>query len=283
MPDRSDRPRTQPLILVSVGNSRTRYALATAAGAGAAQERELQPAQVAENADPAAHGAIVERLTADAEDADVLVASVNDRAADAAVARLVERLGAITSGRIRRFGRDITVPIPHTLPSPITVGHDRLLCALGAFARSEQACVVVDAGTAITVDFVDGHGVFHGGAIAPGLKMMLRSLHDGTAALPLVELPPVVRPDDAPATDDRAVPFGKTTQEAIRAGVVAAARGLVHTLVDSYAEFYRAYPRVIATGGDAPRLFDNDPIVERVEPDLILIGMLSAWELSEEE
>lgn len=265
------------LLLVSVGNTRTRYALASPGGT---RGYELQPAMVAENADAPGHDAIIERVLGEAEDAQVLVASVNDRAADAALARLLARLGSAT---VRRFGRDIQVPIPHSLTPPLSVGQDRLLCALGAFARSEQACIVVDAGTAITVDFVDGEGVFHGGAIAPGLKMMLRSLHDGTAALPLVELPPVRARDgaDVGGADAPGVPFGKTTQEAIRVGVLAAARGLVHHLVDRYAEFYEAYPRVIATGGDAPRLFDNDPIVERVEPDLVLIGMVSAWELSE--
>lgn len=280
MPDRTDRPAPQdfqPLILISVGNTRTRYALAIAGGGGGAEGRELQPALVVDNADAPAHVAALERLTRDADDAQILVASVNDRAAESAIARLPD------AGRVRRFGRDLLVPIPHTLTPPITVGQDRLLCALGAFARSEQACIVVDAGTAITVDFVDGQGVFHGGAIAPGLRMMLRALHDGTSALPLVDLTPPKDAAAAPVAGDEPVPFGKTTQDAIRTGVLGAARGLVHHLVDRYAEFYKAYPRVIATGGDAPLLFDNDPIVERVEPDLVLIGMLSAWELSEED
>ncbi len=282
MPDRTNGQDLSPLLLVSAGNTRTRYALAIPGGA---EGRELQPSMVADNADAAAHAEIVGRLLADAADAnppEVLVASVNDRAADGAVARLVERLGSGGQGRIRRFGRDVHVPMPHTLVAPVTVGQDRLLSALGAFTRSEQACVVVDAGTAITVDFVDGEGVFHGGAIAPGLRMMMRSLHDGTAALPLVDLAPA-RQREAGASEEEVVPFGKTTQDAIRVGAIGAARGLVYHLVDKYAEFYKAYPRVIATGGDAPLLFDNDPIVERVEPDLILIGMLSAWELEEAE
>lgn len=287
MPDPTDGHNAPPLVLVSAGNTRTRYALAHP---GDALARELQPSMVADNADAAAHAGIIDRLLGEAQGAEVLVASVNDRAAEAAVARLVERLGPGGQGRVSRFGRELIVPIPHTLTPPITVGQDRLLCALGAFTRSEQACVVVDAGTAITVDFVDGQGVFHGGAIAPGLRMMLRALHEGTAALPMVDLAPPRQPDATPDVAPGAgepgaepTPFGKTTQEAIRVGVMASARGLVHHLVDKYAEFYKAYPRVIATGGDAPLLFDNDPIVERVEPDLILIGMLSAWELSEED
>ncbi len=153
------------------------------------------------------------------------------------------------------------------------MGDDRLLNALGAYARSKQACVIVDAGTAVTVDFVDGEGVFHGGAIAPGVKMMLDAMHERTAALPAVDMKPELLPGAAEA------PFGKTTAQAMVVGVVAAARGLAHSLIDRYAEFYHAYPRVIATGGDAALLFDNDDLVEHLVPDLTLIGLLAACEL----
>jgi type III pantothenate kinase len=126
---------------------------------------------------------------------------------------------------------------------------------------------VIDAGTAITVDFVDGTGVFHGGAIAPGVRMMCRALQAGAPRLPLVEW-------GQPALRDG--PFGRDTTEAILVGVRAAAVGLAHLLVDRYAEFYRAYPRIIATGGDAQDLFGDDEIVEQVVPDLQLAGLADA-------
>jgi type III pantothenate kinase len=173
-----------------------------------------------------------------------------------------------------RFGRDLPLSLPHALEPPLTVGHDRLLCGLGAFARSEQACIVIDAGTAITVDFVDGHGVFQGGAILPGLRMMLEALHRGTAALPQISFSPDLLPRPGEP------PYGKTTTRAIALGVVSAARGAAHRLIDSYAESYGAYPRVIATGGDAPLLFENDPLIDRIVPDLILMGMQTAYELA---
>jgi pantothenate kinase type III len=59
--------------------------------------------------------------------------------------------------------------------------------------------------------------------------------------------------------------------------------GLVHLLIDKYAEFYEAYPRVIATGGDAAVLFEDDELVEHIVPDLTLIGMKTAWEMSAAE
>lgn len=257
------------LVLVSVGNTRTRAA-AVADGA-------LEPSRVIPNADAASLAGGVAGLVEPAAGAEptVVIASVNAPVADALESDLVGR-----GVRVLRFGRDLAVPIANTLDDDTTVGQDRLLGALGAFGRSNQACVVIDAGTAVTVDFVDGEGTFHGGAIAPGLRMMLGALHERTAALPLVEVArdplPAGGPAEGPDGAPRPTPFGKDTRSAIAIGVVSAVRGLAHELIDRYAEFYEAYPRIVATGGDAPLLFEHDPLVETIVPDLTLIGMLEA-------
>jgi type III pantothenate kinase len=250
------------LVLVSIGNTRTR--LATVRDDG------LDPSQVLSNDDPAA----VARAIA-AAGKTAVIASVNERVCDRIEAELAATGPSI---RVLRFGRDLAIPVAHTLDEQAarTLGQDRLLDALGAFARSEQACVVIDAGTAVTVDFVDGEGVFHGGVIAPGVQMMLRSLHEQTSALPLVAISRDLLPASDPDAPDKRPPFGRDTSEAIARGVAGAIRGLAHDLIDRYAEFYGAYPRIIATGGDAPLLFENDPLVEAVVPDLTLIGMLEA-------
>ncbi len=254
------------LVLVSIGNTRTRVA--------AVRDDALEPSRVLASSDAALVArAIAEMAGADEADAPrVVIATVNAPAADE-----IESSLRGTGLEVLRFGRELVIPIAHTLTDESTVGQDRLLDALGAFARSKQACVVIDAGTAITVDFVDGEGTFHGGAIAPGLGMMLRALHEQTAALPLVELTLELVPSvDPPMEGDEQTPFGKNTAEAMSIGVVSSARGLVHLLIDRYAEFYNAYPRVVATGGDAATLFESDPLVEAIVPDLTLIGMLEA-------
>jgi type III pantothenate kinase len=197
--------------------------------------------------------------------AHVLIATVNRPVSGG----LEESLAG--TAQVLRIGRDVRIPVENTLEDASGVGQDRLLNALGAFSRSEQACIVVDAGTAVTVDFVDGFGVFHGGAIAPGLVMMRDALHEKTAALPPAPLTPL---------GSAAPPFGKDTIGAINVGVQSMVVGLVHLLIDRYAEFYEAYPRVIATGGDAALLFENDALVEHIVPDLTLIGMKTAWEMS---
>jgi type III pantothenate kinase len=258
---------TTSLVLVSVGNTRTRFA--------AALDGRLEPSHVLENSHAAGVAAAIGRAAGEREgEPTAIIASVNGPAAD----RLEQALKS-EGVRVVRFGRDLAIPMAHTLDDASTVGQDRLLDALGAYARSKQACIVIDAGSAVTVDFVDGEGVFHGGAIAPGVAMMLRALHEHTAALPLVAmsrdlLPPM---DDSQATAEVA-PFGKNTAHAIALGVASAVRGLAHELIDRYAAFYRAYPRVVATGGDAPLLFETDPLVETIVPDLTLIGMLEAVE-----
>lgn len=245
----------RPLLGICVGNTRTRYALFHGS--------EIQDSAALENADMEALATALAGVHLAAGGPPVVMATVNRALSD----RLESELRDRTVGEVFRVGRDLEVPIAQSLRDASTVGQDRLLCALGAYSRAKQACIVIDAGTAVTVDFVDGEGTFQGGAIAPGLAMMLRALNQGTAALPAVRYEPPV-PGDGP--------FGKDTTGAMRAGVRAAVVGMVHELVDRYAEFFGAYPQVVATGGDAHTLFAEDAIVEHLVPDLQLIGLQAA-------
>ncbi|MGD9689340.1 MAG: type III pantothenate kinase [Phycisphaerales bacterium] len=265
-------PNPPTCLLVSVGNTRTR-----AAGVIAGQ---MQPSTLLVNADE--HGAAQPMLDglarlAPASDSVIVLASVNEPvakqvaemfrggAAGAAGRRRVVRLAVPGAGK----GADeLEVPIRTELTPPLTVGVDRLLNALAAHSRSGEACVVIDCGTAVTVDFVDQWGVFRGGCIAPGLGLSLWALHEQTAALPLVRSAEV---KTLPA------PPGKTTPDAMLAGCAAAIRGMVHHLVERYAELHGSYPRVIATGGDAPLILQDDDIVEHIVPDLTLMGLAAAW------
>ena len=79
------------------------------------------------------------------------------------------------------------LPIHLDYKTPQTLGPDRIAAACGAWSLHRgEACLVIDAGTCITVDFVDGGGTYHGGAIMPGLRMNLQALHTFTAKLPLI-------------------------------------------------------------------------------------------------
>lgn len=175
------------------------------------------------------------------------------------VAEMIQKNLRTTAIRIEH---DLAIPIGRRLDPEAIVGEDRLLNAAAAFDALKQACVIIDAGTAVTVDLVDGEGTFHGGAIMPGATMMLRSLGQGTAQLPEVEME---RPVEA---------VGHNTVEAMRTGVYFGLRGAVRMLTETFAEQMGFFPMVVATGGDAEMLYGDDELVERIVPDLTLLGMM---------
>jgi type III pantothenate kinase len=244
------------LLAISVGNTRT--------AVGHFHGDELHVVQHLANGDV---GAIVAAACEQwehkgDEDGEVVIASVNDPVATAVEAKLAGELHT----DVWRVGRDIEVPIGRCLDAGATPGQDRLLAAAAAFAMMKQAVIVIDAGTAITVDFVDGEGVFHGGAIAPGAQMQLDAMHARTAQLPQLRF---ARPSDDEA-------FGRNTEAAMQLGVFEGIRGLTQALVERYASSYRAFPLVVATGGDAETLYSDSELVTRVAPDLVLRGILVA-------
>jgi type III pantothenate kinase len=195
------------------------------------------------------------------ENAAVVAASVNPRVNDA-IARAVDE---VANRRVVWIGRDIELPIPVLTETPEGTGVDRVLNVAAAYEQIGKACVVVDAGSAVTVDFCDDQGRFVGGAIAPGVRMMLDALHEKTATLPRV-------PFAVPAE-----PFGRSTEQAILHGVYHGVRGMVKELVENYATEIGAWPDLIATGGDAAALFTEWELVHAIAPNLTLYGMAMAY------
>lgn len=190
--------------------------------------------------------------------AAIVAASVNGEVCDQLASMIEDQLTV----EVYRVGEDIPPPIGLQLDPETITGLDRLLNAAAAYDTIKQACVIIDAGTAVTVDFVDGEGTFHGGAIAPGATLQLKALHEHTSALPELDF-------HAPDPDA----FGRSTAQAMLQGVFHGIRGMAWKLVERYAERYGAYPMVIATGGDAAMLFGNDELVDRVVPELTLLGI----------
>lgn len=257
------RPDADTLLCVAVGNTRTRFGIHRVGPDGLRAGID-RPEAVA-NEEPVGDR-IIERLR-DHEGhppPTLVVASVADVAWRPALAAIRE---AMPEARVLRVGVDLPIPIANATDEPDRVGHDRLLGALAAWSLAAQACVVVDVGTAVTVNFVDGEGTFHGGAIAPGIGLMLDALERGTERVGRVAF--AATPPDAPA-------FGLTTEQAVRLGVASFVRGGVRHLVERYAEHYRAYPMVIATGGDAG-LLESEGIVDHFVPDLQLVGIAACW------
>lgn len=168
-------------------------------------------------------------------------------------------------GRIVIAGHDSPWPFTLDIDSPASVGPDRLCAAAAVAAPGVGDAVIIDAGTAVTVDILSG-GKFAGGAIMPGLELMLRSLSDGTSALPVVR----IDKDDNGKSD---VLPGRDTESAIRVGVLSAWRGGAADLVRLSLERFEITPPVFLTGGDAGLIVDTISPAPRLYPDLVLQGL----------
>ncbi len=157
-----------------------------------------------------------------------------------------------------------SLPLTVELPTPEAVGIDRLLdaVAVNALRRPQRPAIVIDAGSAITVDWIDDSGAFCGGAILPGFGLMASALHEHTALLPLIEVPKQVP----------ALP-GTSTIAAIEAGVFWAAVGGVWELVAAYSRRFDTSPEVFLTGGDATLLAAVGRDSARLYPLLTLDGV----------
>ncbi len=151
-----------------------------------------------------------------------------------------------------------------------TLGADRVANAVALATSGILPGLVLDCGTAITIEIVDAEGVFRGGAISPGRGMFRRALHVGTAQLP--ELPPATRPPAA---------AGENTAAALALGIDLGAVGMVRELLTVLS---RQFPgiRSLATGGDAA--FFCSALPELLEPatsDFTLRGIAIASGLKE--
>jgi type III pantothenate kinase len=160
---------------------------------------------------------------------------------------VVASVGDVEKESFLEFKKELNVhfishkdPFPffNDYETPQTLGIDRMVLAAGAtFQFPDQNRLVIDAGTCVTFDFIDDNNKYHGGAIAPGLRLRYESLHNFTAKLPLLTLE---SPKDL---------IGKSTSESIHSGVV---NGLVYE-IDGFIDEYRArYSNfiIILTGGD---------------------------------
>jgi type III pantothenate kinase len=172
--------------------------------------------------------------------------------------------------RVELIADPSELPLYVALEIPEHVGIDRLLDAVAANSERDagRAAVIVDAGSAVTVDYLDKLGAFQGGVILPGLRMMARALKEYTALLPLVE--PPVRVPPVPA---------KNTPSAIEAGIFWAVVGAVRVLVERYAGQSPAAPEVFLTGGDAALLLEElGDVVNHHWPQMTLEGIRIAAE-----
>ncbi len=167
------------------------------------------------------------------------------------------------------FDHMTPVPIRNGYDTPETLGQDRLAAAVGAKSLCpDENLLIIDAGSAITYDFVSAEGEYIGGNIAPGLKMRFTMLQRMTKKLPLVEV-----------DESELIPlFGKNTRDAIAAGVIRGVayevKGYMRTFSEKVTHF-----QTYLTGGNAPYIINNvrnsrtEKRELRYEKHLVLIGL----------
>src|SRR3954452_24783451 len=150
---------------------------------------------------------------------------------------------------------------------PEEVGADRLVNTVAAHDRYKGPLIVVDFGTATTLDVVDGQGNYCGGVIAPGINLSLAALHMAAAKLPSIR---ISRTDHV---------IGKDTVSCMQSGIYWGYIGLVEGLVSRIKTEFGAAMNVVATGGLAP-LFAGTEAIDKVDPDLTLWGLRLIYRLN---
>ena len=154
--------------------------------------------------------------------------------------------------------------------NPLEVGADKIANAIGAVGRYPgRNLLIVDLGTATTLCAVTKEKEYLGGIIAPGIHMSMAALESNTARLPVVE---IVRPAEI---------LGRSMIESIQSGLYHGTLATIRSFVAGVTEehFAQDKPVVVGTGGFG-RLFEEEHLFDTFLPELSLIGLRRAWELS---
>jgi len=159
------------------------------------------------------------------------------------------------------YEHGMPLPIRLAYATPETLGHDRLAAAVAAHAMYPMcACLVIDAGTCITYEWVSSAGVYLGGNISPGLHMRLRAMHEFTGKLPLVQ---AILPSEM---------IGNTTASAIQNGALRGAASEISQVILAFRQNH-SEGQILLCGGDAPFLRPLLPGGLIYRPSLVVEGL----------
>lgn len=180
--------------------------------------------------------------------------------------RLVEAMQKVTGREPLLVSPGIKTGLNILYEDPREVGADRIVNAVGALALHEPPFVIVDFGTATTFDLVMSPADYLGGAIAAGITISLEALVGRTSRLPEVEL---VLPDKV---------VGRTTEGSIRSGILLGHAAMVDGMIARIEAEHSCRCFVLATGGLAELMQNASQRIDRVEPNLTLLGLRLLFE-----
>ena len=154
------------------------------------------------------------------------------------------------------------------LDNPREAGADRIVNAAAAHTLYGGPLIVIDFGTATTLDAVSDEGDYLGGAIAPGISISAEALFEHAAKLPRVEL---IKPPKA---------IGRGTIAAMQSGIIFGYVGLIEGIVARMKKELGSDVKVIATGGLADVISSETDIIDALEPDITLKGLRLIYEMN---
>lgn len=163
-------------------------------------------------------------------------------------------------------GPGMKTGMPVLYENPRDLGADRIVNAVAAYARWPQGAIVVDFGTATTLDVVTARGEYAGGIITPGLLLSADALYRATAKLPRVE---IARPKGV---------VGTNTVASIQSGLVFGYAGMIDTLVNRIRAEVAYAPKVVATGGLGALVARESSTIEEYDELLTLRGLKLLYE-----
>ena len=240
------------LLVIDIGNTRVKWALADAAGLLSEQGACLH-AEIADS-----------RLTLAAKKANrAFAANVsNDK-----ILSIIKQLISPLPFKALQVS-DKACGVENLYEQPKKLGADRWAAAVAAWQLTQKPTIIVNAGTAVTIDSLNIIGIFLGGTIAPGLRLMFESLNQNTAKLKMT---------DGKKVDLNLKQFPINTADAISAGCMNAVVGAILLQINQQTQHYGKPPILILSGGDAdliaPALkLDAKQVI--IEENLVLQGLV---------
>jgi len=178
-----------------------------------------------------------------------------------------EELAERATGRLPMVvGPGVKTGMPIRYDNPHEVGADRIVNGVAAVALLGGPVIVVDFGTATTLDVIDAEGAYLGGAIAPGVETSAEALFSRAARLAKVDLEPPTKV------------IGTNTRASVQAGLLLGEAAMVDGLVRRIWDELGTECPVIATGGLAERMAPLCDSIGHVDADLTLKGLIAIYE-----
>lgn len=166
----------------------------------------------------------------------------------------------------RIVGEDVDAGIVNKYLNPREVGVDRLVNAVSAVEKYGKPLIIVDVGTATTFDAIDQDGAYLGGVIFPGIKVSMEALFMKAAKLPRVE---ITRPDKV---------IGRTTVQSMQSGAVRGYVGAMTGIIHEMKAEMGGDVHVIATGGMGRMMSEYCTVIDQVDSNLTLEGLLRIYQ-----